>query len=434
MELILNNNLFSFHEAYYRQEIGGAMGSNAIPHYANIFMAEQIDPQIKLIATQSAGVLKLLKRFLDDLFLIFKGTTKELHMLLDKINQIHPTIKFTMTHTSREKENLEDTCSCPTLKQIPFLDTLCSIENNKIEIDLYKKETDKNQYLLLNSCHPKAVTKNVPFSLSLRIVRICTSYENRIKNLNQLKVLLKERNYPDHVIDPAVSRALKISRSEALKKVNKSEKEKRPVFAVTYDPRLPSISGIVNKHHRSMVSQDEYLKGVFKSPPLTAFKRQRNIKDNIIRAKVAMPQDARPTRKNPGMKKCGKWCTACPYVKEGKTIKIDNKQTWKINKNVSCETENIVYLIECQKCKKRYIGESKRSLKSRLADHRGYVHRDYLDTATGAHFNTPGHDLSHLQITIIEKQKNNNDIYRKERERYFINKFNSYYKGLNKQK
>ena len=183
-----------------------------------------------------------------------------------------------------------------------------------------------------------------------------------------------------------------------------------------------------------MVSQDEYLKGVFKTPPLTAFKRQRNIKDNIIRAKVAMPNQARPIRKNPGMKKCGKWCTACPYVKEGKTIKIKNKKTWNINKNVSCETENIVYLIECQKCEMRYVGESKRSLKCRLADHRGYVNRDYLDTATGAHFNQPGHDLSHLQITIIEKQKNKNDIYRKECERYFINMFNSYYKGLNKQK
>ena len=134
------------------------------------------------------------------------------------------------------------------------------------------------------------------------------------------------------------------------------------------------------------------------------------------------------------MKRCGKMCTACPYIKEGRNIKINQKETWKINKNVNCETPNIVYLIECQKCKERYIGESKRPLKYRLADHRGYVSNLHTDKATGAHFNLPGHDLSHLTITIIEKQKNENDIYRKERERYFINKYNTYYKGMNKQK
>ena len=213
----------------------------------------------------------------------------------------------------------------------------------------------------------------------------------------------------------------------------KYEAGKRPIFAIKYDPRLPSISPIVNKHWRAMICQDEYLKEVFKQPPLIAYKRQKNIKDNIIRAKVAMPQD-RPIRKNPGMKKCGKWCTACPYVKEGKTIKIDSKKKWNINKNVNCETANIVYIIECQKCNMRYVGESKRPLKYRLADHRGYVNRDYINTATGAHFHLPGHNLSHLQISIIEKQKNESDSYRKEREKYFINMFNSYYKGMNKQK
>ena len=47
----------------------------------------------------------------------------------------------------------------------------------KNQKDLFKKDTDKNQYLLLNSCHPKSVTKSIPFSLSLRITRICTNFE-----------------------------------------------------------------------------------------------------------------------------------------------------------------------------------------------------------------------------------------------------------------
>ena len=52
---------------------------------------------------------------------------------------------------------------------------------------------------------------------------------------------------------------------------------------------------------------------------------------------------------------------------------------------------------------------------------------------TGLHFNKPGHNLSNLKIIVIEKQKTEDDNYRKEREKYFINKFNTFYKGLNKQ-
>ena len=80
----------------------------------------------------------------------------------------------------------------------------------------------------------------------------------------------------------------------------------------------------------------------------------------------------------------------------------------------------------------RYIGETKRIMKFRLADHRGYVNnRD--DTATGEHFNSPGHSLSDLNITILEQVKKKDDLYRKEREKYFIRKFNTFYRGLNRQ-
>ena len=68
-------------------------------------------------------------------------------------------------------------------------------------------------------------------------------------------------------------------------------------MALKYDPRLPSVTGVVSKHYRSMVSRDEYLKEVFKSPPLTAYKKQRNLRDNLIRAKVADPPKKGPKRK-----------------------------------------------------------------------------------------------------------------------------------------
>ena len=114
-------------------------------------------------------------------------------------------------------------------------------------------------------------------------------------------------------------------------------------------------------------------------------------------------------------------------------IHKNNNQTWKINKKLDCTSYNIVYLIECDKdrCQKRYIGETKRSLKHRLADHRGYVQNTHLDKATGAHFNSPGHSLANMKITILEQVRKSDTEYRKQRESYFIRKFNTFNKGLN---
>ena len=145
-----------------------------------------------------------------------------------------------------------------------------------------------------------------------------------------------------------------------------------PVFAHTYDPRLPPISQIQAKHWRTMVSKNKYLAEVFKRPPLTAYRRQPNLRNLLIRAKVPSQKDNQRVLK--GMKKCGNGCGACPYIKEAKNVKI-NKKNWTINKKLDCNTFNVIYAIICQKenCQMVYIGETKRMLKTRLADHCGYV-------------------------------------------------------------
>ena len=99
----------------------------------------------------------------------------------------------------------------------------------------------------------------------------------------------------------------------------------------------------------------------------------------------------------------------------------------------TCENSNIIYMIQCTKehcIENQYIGESGRPLKYRLADHCGYVTNLATKIATGAHFNSLGHSLSNMKVTIIELKKRCTE-YRKQREKYHINKFNSFYRGVN---
>ena len=130
-----------------------------------------------------------MKQYYDDIFTIFNGTTKELQKMLEEINQIHPNIKLTINHTSNPVETKEDQCHCQFRTSIPFLDTLCSVKNGRIDTDLYKKPTYRNQYLLPSSCHPKQTTRAIPKYLGLRIVRICSDPKNRDLRLKELKSL-----------------------------------------------------------------------------------------------------------------------------------------------------------------------------------------------------------------------------------------------------
>ena len=68
-------------------------------------------------------------------------------------------------------------------------------------------------------------------------------------------------------------------------------------------------------------------------------------------------------------------------------------------------------------------------LKTRLCDHRGYINNRVVNLPPGDHFNQPGHSQANLKVTRIEDES-----YQRERDKYFFNKFNTFYNGLNREK
>ena len=156
--------------------------------------------------------------------------------------------------------------------------------------------------------------------------------------------------------------------------------------------------GILKRHWGTM-TQDPRLKEIFPVPPLVAYKRPPNIKDKLIRSKVPPANNPRPKRKVPGMKKCNR-CGVCPYVREGKTVAATSTNfKTDVNGSVDCSTSNIIYLLGCKKCPQQYIGV---------------------------------YSVSDMHVTILEKVFNQDIHFRKQREKLYIQKFNTRYKGLNK--
>ena len=166
--------------------------------------------------------------------------------------------------------------------------------------------------------------------------------------MKELKDMLLEREYDASVVDSAINRAKKKERHKALEhKRKEKQSHTRPVYVSTYDPRLPNISNFLKRHWRAQSFVDNNFKRKFPKPPMVAFKRQKNIRSFLIRAKV-FPQQQRQQRFIKGMSPCMKNCIDCPFIKSDKKIKGPNF-AWNINGHFTCETNNIVYMIECKK-------------------------------------------------------------------------------------
>ena len=291
LEQVLTANIFEFDQKLFVQKIGTAMGTVCAPPFANIFM-HKIDVLLRDLARaitkeneENEDPIRLYKRFLDDIFMVWRGSLDELQVFLKEINKIHPTIKFTAELTSPFLCDIEGPhdCFCHQTRSVPFLDTSVSVKEGKFSTDLYKKPTDRCQYLLPSSCHPSHIVKNIPFNLAYRILRICSEEEYLHKRMGELKNLLISREYREKSIDDAISRVMKISRREAIKKVEK-QKNERPVFVLTYNPALPSVSHIIQKHWRVMKS-DPYLRKVFQQPPMVALRRTDNLRKKLIKGR-----------------------------------------------------------------------------------------------------------------------------------------------------
>ena len=99
-----------------------------------------------------------------------------------------------------------------------------------------------------------------------------------------------------------------------------------------------------------------------------------------------------------------------------------------IRHHITCSSSNLVYMIQCTKCRIPYIGETKRRLSDRFGEHRRTVEKAITQrdidqpTAVSDHFTLPGHSLNNWELIPLELINSNRDAIRKAREAFLIYK------------
>ena len=152
-----------------------------------------------------------------------------LKTFINYINSIHPTIKFTHEYSNSSNQSL------------PFLDVQVHLNNGQIQTDLHTKPTDKHQYLLKSSCHPAHTKRIIPFSLALRLRRICSTDHFFNKRCYELINFLALRGYSRHLLKREINRVSNISRQEALKPRPQNNQSARTLFVITLNQEIALI-------------------------------------------------------------------------------------------------------------------------------------------------------------------------------------------------
>ena len=267
-------NNFTSNDRHYLQIHGTTMGTRMAPSYANLFLTK-FETEALLCAPFQPCIWW---RSIDDIFMIWTHSLDDLQTFTTYLNNIHPTIKFTSNHS---------------FTSIPFLDFSVSLTNGTITTDLYTKATDKHQYLLQSSCHPKHTKRAIPFSLAVR--RSFSSDDTFTLRTNELKTYLNKRGYNLSFLKQEIGRVNDITRSDALtnKDTPDTDQPTRVPLVITYNPALRSVSSIIQKRF-NILSSSPQCANVFKSTHLVAFRRSDNLGNLLVSAKLPNPTHNTP--------------------------------------------------------------------------------------------------------------------------------------------
>ena len=132
-----------------------------------------------------------------------------------------------------------------------------------------------------------------------------------------------------------------------------------------------------------------------------------------------------------------RFCPECILINEDYFVLSNTtKFKFKIRENLDCNSSNLIYLIECKNCHIQYIGQTKRSLRCRMHEHRGNIVNDRA-TAVAKHFNKVPCSIEDFSITAIFRcpkleSEDKTDKLRLKVEKYFIQAFKCFMPyGLN---
>lgn len=381
LEINLRRNDFEFDGDFYLQIKGTAMGKRFAPAYANIFMAKWEAEALEKCPRKPLHYL----RYLDDIWGVWTYSKPDFEEFIRTLNAHDWSIQC--------KYELDD-------NKIDFLDTTVykgqNFEvHNKLDIKVFFKKTDTHALLYKTSFHPRHTYRGIVKAQLLRFHRICTRQEDFREAVKELFVALRKRGYSRQFLRQCLRSFL--DRKEAL------EGDRIPLIT-TYSLFNVQMHKKLKENFDSLMINTGVLPN---RTVISAYRRNKNLKDYLVRARLTGQQFLKPTVL------FGTFCSLT-FVKN--RVK---KTIFPVRRRFTPQSTNCVYLIFCVKCGMQYVGETKNSISLRMTQHRYNIkNRKERQTPLVEHFIS--HNYKSLRVAGLERNALWTDWERKKVERRWI--------------
>ncbi|CAM4848863.1 unnamed protein product [Rotaria magnacalcarata] len=149
--IVIKENVFVYEKKFYRQVIGGAMGSAFTLTLANIFMWKWERQLVRRLEASN----EIYGRYVDDIFFTSNDSLESIDQMLDEANNFHPNIKLVRQIG----------------RSVPFLDVLIENRKGTLTTSVYHKEAAEPYVVPFGSDHPGHVFRNTVDTAITRAVR-----------------------------------------------------------------------------------------------------------------------------------------------------------------------------------------------------------------------------------------------------------------------
>lgn len=391
LEINLTRNDFEFNSELFLQVQGTAMGKKFAPAYANIYMAEWE----RTLFYRCSSLPLMYYRYLDDIFGIWHHGESSFHHFIDMANAHHTHIKL--------KSNLH-------YEHINFLDTTVFVREtiegqNQLQTKVFFKPTDVHCLLHKTSYHPKHTFKGLIKSQLIRFYRICSQEQHFNEATQILFNALRPRGYSKRFL-----RSIKADTLRELRQGSDGPVEPDPgdfiPLITTFSERT---TGLNVKIKNSFEYVQQSIRELESFKIISAYRRNPNLKDILVKSTL------KPDRKQTP--------SVAPYFQLVKYVGFGDRGC-PVKQHISLYTTNVVYMITCKHCNKRYVGETKHSIMVRLKQHLYTINKQTLDTHLVMHFST--HGTQHLSITGLETDLRWSEAQRRKREYNWIERLQTW--------
>ena len=263
---------------------------------------------------------------------------------------------FTITQHDKEKtlnelnninKFVKFTAEEETNQVLAFLDcTVTKTDNNNLKTKVLKKKTHTGQYSNFQSNQPFHVKLSTIKTLTRRAKVICTEEEDLKQELKYIEKTMQLNEFPKNIIKRTMRETLQPKRQ---KKNNDNDNEKMIKMYLPYE------------------------KGI--SEKIASISRKFNIR--LINTK-------------------------------GKTL----KNLVNVNRNSTKSNEiktqsGVVYKVDCKDCNKYYIGETGRTIQTRMNEHeKGITSEKEKMSGLSQHIKQTGHQAKFNDVKVLYKENN----------------------------